>query len=165
MPRQGEVEGRQGEDKARGSLEVVRSSDSTGGALVEFRARYEPHGVPPPPHYHPIQAEHFQVVSGRLTAIVGGKRFALEKGDRLDVDRGTVHKMWNEGDVEAVVSWEVRPALRTQDFMTAMWASRGLLKQLLLIRRFRKEYRLASPPAVIQDLLFLLLAPWAYRGG
>lgn len=154
-----------GEEKVSSRLEVVRSAIDTGGELVEFRARYQPHGVAPPPHYHPRQAEHFEVLSGRLTAVVGGKALTLEKSDRLDVERATVHKMWNEGDVEAVVSWEVRPALRTQDFMTAMWATDRRLDQILLIRRFRNEYRLASPPVFVQDVLFLLLAPWAYRRG
>jgi hypothetical protein len=42
----------------------------------------------------------------------------LFKGESLSTNDG------GQSEAEAIVSWEVRPALRTQDFMTAMWASR-----------------------------------------
>ena len=152
-----------GQRRGFGRLEVVRPADATGGALVEFRATYPAQQRPPPPHYHPAQEEHFKVLAGRLTAFVGGKSLVFKQSDEFDVAAGTVHKMWNEGDVEAVLSWQIRPALRSQEFLTAMWASRSLLDQLLLIRKYRSEYRLAQPPALLQGILFVLLAPFARR--
>ena len=163
MSKQGGANPTSSQHRAFGRLEVVRPADATGGALVEFRATYPAQQAPPPPHYHPAQEEHFKVLAGRLTAFVGGKSLVFKQSDEFDVAAGTVHKMWNEGDVEAVLSWEIRPALRSQEFLTAMWASRTSLDQLLLIRKYRSEYRLAQPPVLLQDILFVLLAPFARR--
>jgi quercetin dioxygenase-like cupin family protein len=150
-------------------LEFVRTSEDTGGELLEMQATYEPGSAEPLEHLHPQQDEHFEVVAGRIRARVEGEDQTLAAGETLDVPRHTVHAMWNDGDTEARVIWQTRPALRTEDFMvtTARLAREGRLtakgvgNPLLgasLMQEFRDEFRPTSPAPALQAVAFPLLA-------
>ena len=69
----------------------------------------------PPPHLHPAQDEHFEVLEGRLHTLVDGVERVLTAGETLDVPRGAIHQMWQpDGEVRA--RWETAPAGRTGDW-------------------------------------------------
>jgi mannose-6-phosphate isomerase-like protein (cupin superfamily) len=150
-------------------LRFLRTAADTNGELVEMEATYQPGSVEPLEHFHPRQEEHFEVVSGSLRARVGTEERSLAAGDELDIPRGTVHAMWNEGEDEARVIWQTRPALRTEDFfvvvgrlaqegkLTAKGAANPLLGAALL-HEFRGEFRPTSPPPVVQAVVFPALA-------
>src|SRR3954466_3385822 len=57
---------------------------------LEVEAVYAPGGSAPPKHFHPAQAEHFEVQAGSVTARVDGEERVLEAGDRLDIPAGAV---------------------------------------------------------------------------
>ncbi len=42
-----------------------KTAKETGGTLLEMEAFYKPGGQYPPEHYHPLQDEHFEVISGQ----------------------------------------------------------------------------------------------------
>jgi mannose-6-phosphate isomerase-like protein (cupin superfamily) len=150
-------------------LRFLRTAADTNGELVEMEATYQPGSVEPLEHLHPQQEEHFEIVSGALRARIGANERSLAAGDTLEIPRGTLHAMWNEGDAEARVIWQTRPALRTEDFfvavgrlaqegkLTAKGASNPLLGAALL-HEFRDEFRPASPPPPVQAIAFPLLA-------
>jgi mannose-6-phosphate isomerase-like protein (cupin superfamily) len=76
---------------------------------------YERSDGRPPPHLHPDQDEHFEVLDGRLHALVDGDQRMLEAGETIDVPRGTTHQMWSpDGEVRA--RWETAPAGRTSEW-------------------------------------------------
>jgi quercetin dioxygenase-like cupin family protein len=83
---------------------------------LELEASWDPGGSRPPAHLHPAQDEHFEVLAGQLTAIVGGAQRVLARGERLDIPRGTPHAMWNSGGERAFASWRTRPAGRTAEW-------------------------------------------------
>src|SRR5919197_1008367 len=153
-------------------LTLVRSGSETGGELLEVTAEWTPGSHrPPPPHFHPNQDEHFEVAAGELNVKLDGERRVLRAGDTLDVPRGVVHAMWNAGSEPARATWQVRPALRTEEFWEAMSNLRAaghrskngsvdLPGAALLFRKFRDEIRLTMSPAVTGPL-FMLLAAWA----
>ena len=101
------------------SLRFLRTTADTGGELVEVETTYRPGSAKPVEHFHPRQAEHFEVLEGTVRARVGGQERTLGLGDELDVAPGTRHAMWNDGDVPARLSWQTRPALRTEAFFEA----------------------------------------------
>jgi quercetin dioxygenase-like cupin family protein len=150
-------------------LRFLRTAADTNGELVEMEATYQPGSVEPLEHFHPRQEEHFEVASGTLRARIGGEERSLAAGDQLDVPPGTVHAMWNEGEDEARVIWQTRPALRTEDFfvtvgrlardgkLTAKGARNPLLGAALM-HEFRAEFRPTSPPAAVQATAFPVLA-------
>ena len=100
-----------------GSTVTVRSA--TPEAL-EVEATYDGHGSAPPKHFHPDQAEHFEVLAGTLTARVDDHEQVLATGGTLDIPAGAVHQMWNAGSEPARVAWRTMPAGRTLEWFRAL---------------------------------------------
>ena len=102
---------------------------------------YEADAEPPPPHYHPTQDEHFEVLEGSIALRVGHERRTVPAGESFDIPRGIEHTMGPAGG-PAKVRWEVRPALRTEEFLTQM--PEEFSDRLAWIQRFAEEFRLAG---------------------
>jgi mannose-6-phosphate isomerase-like protein (cupin superfamily) len=130
----------------------------------------------PPPHIHTRQRETFHVVSGRMLAVVDGVEHTVEEGERLIVQAGQAHTFGNASEKGAlVVRGAVEPALHFQWFLTEManaanrgggsWDDMPLLEAAYILFKVRREYQLAGTPAVIQSLLFGLLAGVAVLTG
>jgi mannose-6-phosphate isomerase-like protein (cupin superfamily) len=154
---------------------VRTSAADSGGALLEVDAEWAPIETRPPVHSHPNQDERFEVREGELTVEVAGEAHVLRAGDSLDVPRGAVHKMWNSGEVTTRASWQVRPALRTEDFFAAVHEMResgrhganGMLTPLgagVILREYRDEFRLPVPAALEGPVLGLLAGLARLRG-
>ena len=97
---------------AHETVRVVRQTPDE----LEVEATWTPAGPQPPPHLHPAQEEHFEVLAGQLAAVVDGVERVLGPGDSLEIPRGTPHTMWNQGSEQARVSWRTRPAGRTAEW-------------------------------------------------
>lgn len=129
---------------------------------------YEPGNPRPPAHYHPRQEERIEILSGTLKAKLRGKDLSLSSGDVIEIPSGAVHEMWNEGPNPAETVWRTSPALGTEEFFESLdrWYSatggsgslRGVLAAAPIMIRFREEFRLASPPYVVQRVAFPVLA-------
>lgn len=154
------------------TLRILRSAEETGGELLEMEAGYPAGSSRPPEHLHPRQEERFTILEGGMRAVVGGVQCDLAVGDSLTLPAGTLHAMWNPGPGSARVSWQVRPALQTQQFFATVFALAargqvnadgvpGPLELALLMPHFRDEIRVTSPPAWMQRLVFGALAPLA----
>jgi len=146
-----------------------RTTADSCGDVLEVESRWSAGGKEPPAHYHPRQAEHFEVLSGELEVRLDGELRTLRAGESLDVPAGTRHSMWNGSARETSARWATRPALQTEAFFEAFWGlaqdgkvtKAGLpepLQAAVLLREFKEEFRLARPPRVVQDLAFGLLA-------
>jgi quercetin dioxygenase-like cupin family protein len=99
------------------STVAVRSA--TPEAL-EVEVLYAQNGSPPPEHFHPHQAEHFEVLEGSVTTRVEGTERVLESGDTLDIPAQAVHQMWNPASEPARVLWRTTPAGRTLQWFEAL---------------------------------------------
>ena len=156
-----------------------KTAAETGGELLEVESSYRAGGREPPPHYHPHQDEHFEVLDGTIAARIDGEERRLRPGETLDVPAGTVHSIWNGRDGEARLLWQVRPARKTEAFFETLWGlardgklnEKGVpnaLQAAAMMREFDGEVRLAKPPRPVQRVVFGLLAPIArlrgYRG-
>lgn len=100
-------------------LHIVTLDDE----LLEMEAHYAGDGSLPPEHLHPKQAEHFEVLSGRMRTIIDGSERMYEAGESFDVPAGVPHTMKGEGPTR--VNWQVRPSLRTADFFERVYAMGG----------------------------------------
>ncbi len=105
-------------------LEFTTTGADSQGQLHEMRATYRPGSALPPAHLHPQQSEHFAVLQGEMWFRVDGRETTLRAGDTIDIPAGSVHQMRNPGAVDAVVTWETRPALRTAEFHQQMAEAR-----------------------------------------
>lgn len=150
------------------SITFLRTAAQTNGELLELRVRYPPHSERPPAHYHPFQREHFEVLAGRFLVWIDGQEVIYQAGEAFDIPECAVHWMHNTASESGVLVWQIRPALRTGDLFAAIWTlekelayrqSRpSLLQMAVVLSEFTKEFRLASPPFLIQRLLFAGLA-------
>jgi mannose-6-phosphate isomerase-like protein (cupin superfamily) len=155
--------------------ESVEIRGSTREAL-DVEATYGGTGKPPPPHLHPAQDEHFEVLAGTLRARVGDLDYALDPGDTLDIPAGTPHQMWNAGSEEARVAWQTRPRLRTEQWFTALDALQrqgrvgkdgmpGPLAFGAMLTEYSDVFRLAvGPQPVVRGALAVLGVVGRARG-
>jgi hypothetical protein len=123
-----------------------------------MEAHYGPAGRPPPGHHHPRREERFTGVSGTVAARVAGVERTIGPGDQLTIPAGVNHAFWNPGGEEAVLRWEVRPALRTERMFEDLAAAGSTLRTAFVVPRYREEFRLSS---ALQRTLLDLLAPGA----
>ncbi|GAB3989550.1 hypothetical protein GCM10028807_14700 [Spirosoma daeguense] len=158
------------------NLRFIKTSHDTNGQLLEMESTYRGQSLEPAAHYHPDQTEDFTVLKGELTVQMNGQTTILRSGDTLHIPANTIHSMWNAAKTDAVVNWQVRPALNTETFfeITFGLAADGkvdangmpaFLQTVSLARHFASVFRLAKPPRVVQELVFSLLSPVAYLAG
>lgn len=153
-----------------GEVVTVRTSAAdSDGELLEMEAEWSPlEAHKPPVHFHPYQDEHFEIYEGELTVKLGGETRVLRAGDSLDVPRGTTHSMWPSGGEVTRASWQLRPALRSEDFFAAVAQMRAAGKVSkhggmidlpaagLVFQAFPDEFRLAMPAPLRRPVIGLL---------
>src|SRR5215208_4744266 len=144
---------------------------STRGELLAFDFALRPGGAVPIPHVHPIQTERFPVTRGRMRFRLGLRTIDAGPGDVVEVAPGVAHSFANDGDDEAQLRVEVRPALAMEDMFAEVVAMaragrmnrRGLPRNLLdladLARRYDQE---AHAPLLSVPVQRLLLAPLVF---
>lgn len=147
-----------------------RTAAETEGQLLEFDVLADPGAQGPPEHIHPNQEERFTVMSGTLGASIRGQEHSFPEGSEFVIPAGTPHTWWNDGDEEAQVRVEIRPALRTEHFLESMY---GLAKdgktnragmphpfQLAVVaRHYFDVIHVARPPLLVQKIAFAVLGP------
>ena len=139
-------------------LVLLTTTADSHGELLAMEAHYAPTESPPPEHYHPRQEERFTGVTGTLTARVAGVERTLGVGDQLTIPAGVKHAFWNPAGEDAVLRWEVRPALRTELMFEDLAAAGSTLRAALVVSRYREEFRLSS---ALERTLLDVLAPVA----
>jgi mannose-6-phosphate isomerase-like protein (cupin superfamily) len=154
-------------------VRVRESAADTDGRRFRFDMWLDPparsHG--PMLHVHPEQDEDLAVVSGRLGVVVDGDSDTLEAGESVTVPKGVPHRFWNAGSGTLHVVGEVRPALRTEEFMRVTYGlardgrstPSGMplnpLRLAPLVERYDDMLYLARLPVSIQKRAVSLLAP------
>jgi quercetin dioxygenase-like cupin family protein len=134
------------EQLAIGPTTTLRVLGHTDDAL-ELEATYAGGGSAPPPHFHPQQDERFEVVEGTMQVRLDGADRELNAGDVLEIPRGVVHQMWNEGDETAILNWRTEPAGRTLDWfreVAAVMRGEGRPNPEDLLSDYADVYRLAE---------------------
>src|SRR5918997_1509274 len=153
------------------SLVFWRTARDSGGELMSGELVVAPSGGNPL-HVHPLQEEHFEVLSGTFGVQIGAEQRSLGEGEEATVPPGTPHRWFNEDDQhEARVSVELRPALNSETFFETLYGLArdgktnkngvpNLLQQAVTLNGINKgEIYLASPPVAVQKALLAALAP------
>ena len=153
------------------SIVIVREEDD----LLEVEGTWGAGGEPPPAHFHPAQAETFEVLEGELSFRVDGTRSSVAAGSSIEIPTRAVHQVWNEGEAPARASWRTRPAGRTADWFRAIDAahrservgadgSPSLLAFGVLLAEFDDVFRLAGPALLVGPATSLLGLAGRLRG-
>lgn len=128
------------------TITFVETAAQSGGERLVLESTYLPKAGKPPLHKHPAQEERFEVLEGKLEVRVGRKRQTLVAGEKLEVPAGTPHAMGGD----ARVRWEIRPALRTEQFLEAVCDPHAQpTARLAAAWEHRDEFRLTGPAAVL----------------
>ncbi len=139
-------------------LIVTTTTADSGGELLAMEAHYAPGGQPPPAHHHPSQEERFTGISGTVTARIDGAQRTIAPGETVTIPPGADHSFWNPSSEEAVLRWEVRPALGSERMFEELAQVSSTLAKGLVLTRYKREFRLTSAP---QRLLLDAIAPIA----
>src|SRR6266480_2663044 len=153
-----------------------RTTAESGGAVLSFAYFLPAGGSVPLAHVHPRQEERFEVVSGRARVRVGRRLMRASAGESVVVPRGSVHRLWNDGEDELQVFVEFRPALRTEEGFEQLFGlardgklgRRGFphpLQIAVMAKEYRDEAQFPFLPAVVQRALIAPLAAIGARLG
>src|SRR5215207_3958327 len=147
------------------------TAQDTSGALMKGELVVSPRGGNPL-HVHPLQEEHFTVLSGTLGVEVGDEHRSLGQGEEALVPPGTPHRWYNAAyQQEACVLVELRPALNSEIFFETLYGLArdgktdengvpNLLQQAVTLNGVNKgEIYLARPPIPVQKAFLAALAP------
>ena len=146
------------------SESIVIRSRSSDALVVE--GTWNPGGSAPPKHFHPAQDERFEITGGALRARVDGREHTLTAGQTLEIPRGAVHQMWNEGSEPAHALWVTSPPGRTvQWFETLARAGKpGPLDYGVYLTEYSDVFRLAGPQLLLLGALRALAAAGRLAG-
>jgi mannose-6-phosphate isomerase-like protein (cupin superfamily) len=151
-----------------------KTAADTDGALLQLEVFQRAGAKGPVEHYHTQQEERFEVVSGVMCALVGGREMRLAPGETIVIPAGTPHRWWNGGYEELHVVAELRPALQAERFFETIF---GLARDgktgadgspaFLQIALFASAYDIwvPKPPRLVQRALFAVLGPIARLRG
>ncbi len=155
---------------------VVLGTDETGGKRLVVDGYLQPGGGMVGRHHHPSIHEQFKVIKGTVSFTLNGAEKTAKPGETVDVPPGTWHSFWNSGSNEALVRMDVQPADRfamvikngfslAQDGKTDNTGKPSMLQIALMAREFDDVIRYDKGPRIVQQLLFLVLTPFAKLKG
>lgn len=155
-------------DEGDEQIEFLASAADTNGEMVRCRVTVASRRPAPPEHSHPVQQETFKVESGRLGYVLGDTEHEAGPGEIAVVPPGTNHTFWAAGKEPLVVTIDVKPALRFEDWAETIHVlirdgklkAGGRRPNPLLIAvvadTFRNEWRLTQLSPVARTLIPVL---------
>jgi uncharacterized protein YndB with AHSA1/START domain/quercetin dioxygenase-like cupin family protein len=141
-----------------------QTSAETDGALLEYDVIGRPRGFVVQGHVHPNQEERQEVVAGANGLALGESKRVYGVGESFTVPAGAPHRHFPAGSGEGHVRVELRPALRTEEFLERLAeldrdgqiTSRGGLRPTAAARMvvdFEQEGRASRLPVAVQRAL------------
>ncbi len=157
-------------------LEFNDAREQTNGQRSEGIMTFAPGKKGPGAHKHILQTEGFEVLSGKMVAVVNGKEIVANAGETIIVKPGESHSFVNgDANKPLVAKFWYEPALNTEWMLQAMgedamknggdWEKVSVLPAMFMFYKLRSEYRFAGMPVWLQDVLFGLGAGLAKLTG
>lgn len=157
--------------------EFIETAKDTNGQRVTLKTTLKTKGQVVPRHFHVLQDETFEVVSGRMTIISGSQTTLLLPGEKITLPRHIPHNHFNNEDSPLTYIHTITPALdfeyliQTLAGLTADGKSKngkyGFVQQLVILKYLDSKSYLADIPVGIQKVLMNTIGPvgrlWGYR--
>lgn len=146
-------------------IEFNDARERTNGQRSECLVTLQPGKKGPPPHIHIQQVEVFEVLIGRMLAVVNGKETTANVGETVVVQPGETHTFRNGSDTEPLVmKVYFEKALNIEWMLQTMgeeamrkggdWDKISAPLMMYIFFKMRREYRLAGIPFWLQDAIF-----------
>jgi quercetin dioxygenase-like cupin family protein len=154
-----------------------RTAEETGGELLQFDFFLRSHKGVASEHLHPRQEERIEVLDGTVRGRLAGEERTVPRGGTVKAPPGTPHIWWNDGDGEAHLLVEFRPALKTEIFFETVFGlartgksradglPKSMLQMAVLLDAYRDEIDPLRIPAPIRAIMVTAVAPVARRLG
>ena len=159
------------ESPQTGERLIFRSTaESSNGHLFQAELTTQPGPYVVRSHMHPSQEERFVVLEGLYGYRIGNRTGIGRPGEVVVCPVGVSHSQWNAGPGLMRIYYEHRPALESAElfFETYFGLSRDgkllpsgdmrLLQATVLLTAVADFIRITSPPLLVQDLAFPVLA-------
>lgn len=153
------------------TFEFIETAKDTHGERVTIKATIHSKGKAVPNHFHVLQDESFEVLTGNLTLWLDGKTSTLTAGEEFTFPRAIPHNHFNSEDEPVSYLLRVSPAL---DFdylienlvgLAADGKSKdgkyGLLQELVSLKYLDSKIYLSGIPLGLQKLMMNTIAPVA----
>lgn len=151
------------------AVEFLETRRENKGERLRFKYIMKPGGLKPVRHFHALQDETFEVLSGRLAYVVDGEQKFAVPGETVLLPKGVPHTHFNGHDAETVVIQSHIPALDSEAIVETLYYldSHGkmnngeppLLQVMVWLKELKAKTYLASLPKGMQDALAVVLAP------
>ena len=151
--------------------EFLETSQDTQGERMKLKMTLKIKGVFVPHHFHTLQEETFEVISGKLTIWLAGKEQILSAGEQITLPKNIPHNHYNAQDEPLVLIQTVTPALDFEYLLQSLIGltadgkmpngKAGIVQELVTLKYLDSKSYLASMPVPIQKLLMHIVAPIA----
>lgn len=149
--------------------EFLETAKCTNGERVSVQATIYSKGKYVAQHFHVLQDESFEVISGQLTIVYDGKTSTLSAGEKITLPKLKSHNHYNNEDQPVTYIHSVTPALDF-DYLFENLAglaadgkskngSYGLVQELVTLKYLDSKAYLADIPVWVQKVLMVTIAP------
>lgn len=149
--------------------EFLETAKDTDGQRVTIKMTLTSKGELVPDHFHALQDEHFEVVSGNLTIVFDGEKHVLTQGEKITLPRNKPHNHYNDHDVPVVFIQSVTPALDFDYLLENIIGltidgkmpkgKAGFIQELVTLKYLDSKSYLADIPIFLQKSLMNVIAP------
>lgn len=153
------------------SYEFLETAEDTAGVSVTMKATLRSKGQVVPNHFHVLQDETFDIISGQLTFFKDGKITTLSAGEKITLPKNVPHNHYNSADEEVVYIHSVKPALDFDYLIENLIGliadgkgkngKLGLVQELVSVKYLASKSYLADIPLGLQKILANVIAPVA----
>jgi quercetin dioxygenase-like cupin family protein len=157
------------------SYEFLATAEDTNGEHVSLLTNLVAKGKIVPNHFHVLQDETFEEVSGKLTIWLNGKTFDLGTGDHVHLLKNQPHNHFNCSDDTVTYIHTVSPALDFGYLVENLVGlatdgkskngNYGLVQELVTLKYLDSKAYLADIPMGIQKVLMAIIAPLGRLAG
>ncbi len=149
--------------------EFLETAKDTNGLSVTMKMTLKSKGELVPNHFHALQDEHFEVLSGNLTILLDGKEQILTQGNKITLPKNKPHNHYNNDTEPVVFIQSVSPALDFDYLLENIIGltidgkmpngKAGLVQELVTLKYLDSKSYLASIPLGLQKLLMNIVGP------
>lgn len=149
--------------------EYLETSKDTGGQRVVMKATIKSKGQLVPKHYHVLQDESFEIISGQLTVWFDGKTTLYSAGQNVMLPKNVPHNHFNDSDEPVVYIHRVTPGLDFDYLIENLVGlagdgkskngKYGLVKELVALKYLDSKSYLADIPQGVQKVMMNIIAP------
>jgi quercetin dioxygenase-like cupin family protein len=149
--------------------EFLETAKDTNGERVTMKMTLKSKGELVPNHFHVLQDESFEVISGKLTILLDGKKQILTEGHKITLPKSKPHNHYNNDAETVVFIQSVSPALDFDYLLENIIGltidgkmpngKAGLVQELVTLKYLDSKSYLANIPQGLQKFLMNVVGP------